>query len=449
MTGRRFASDIAGAAGLIAVTTLLARLVGLRPDPGLHRGGARRWRRRHLPERQRHPERAVRDRRGRHPRRGRRPAHRPPARGGGARPGRPHGIRAAVVGPARAGAAGAAALAARRADLVVARRAQRPAGRTRSATTLLRIFAVQVPLYGAGHHPHRPAPGPPALPRGRAGTAGVVDRRAGVLPLVRLDRRRPGRPVAGAATRRSGCSAGAPRSGSSCCRCRSSCRRCAPGWRWRPALRMPRDDARRIGALAGAGVIALLAQQAAVLVTTAAVQAVRRPRARSPSTPTRRPSTCCPTPCSPCRSPRAPSRRSPRARAPGRTSRGTLRALAAGGARADRRCRSGVLIAAAPAVGAFFSLLDARRGDGATSTAALAALPGDAHRLRARAWSGSALTALLTRALYVRGRPDRCRARRGARAGPSPALLPLVVLAGRAEPGGDPALAGHRARRSA
>ena len=39
------------------------------------------------------------------------------------------------------------------------------------------------------------------------------------------------------------------------------------GWRWRPALRMPADDARRIGALAGAGVMALLAQQAAVLVT--------------------------------------------------------------------------------------------------------------------------------------------------------------------------------------
>ena len=39
------------------------------------------------------------------------------------------------------------------------------------------------------------------------------------------------------------------------------------GWRWRPALRMPADDARRIGALASAGVIALLAQQGAVLVT--------------------------------------------------------------------------------------------------------------------------------------------------------------------------------------
>ena len=39
------------------------------------------------------------------------------------------------------------------------------------------------------------------------------------------------------------------------------------GWRWRPGLRMPPADARRIGALAGAGVIALLAQQGAVLVT--------------------------------------------------------------------------------------------------------------------------------------------------------------------------------------
>ena len=39
------------------------------------------------------------------------------------------------------------------------------------------------------------------------------------------------------------------------------------GWRWRPALRLPRDDARRIGSLAGAGILALVAQQAAVVAT--------------------------------------------------------------------------------------------------------------------------------------------------------------------------------------
>ena len=258
MTRRRFASTIAGAAGLIAVTTLLARIAGFARilvfADAVRAGGVGE----HLPERQRHPQRAVRGRGGRHPRRGRRAAHRPAARRGGARAGRPHGIRAAHLDPRSCSCrwrccSGCSASA----DLRRGWSTTSTRGPHEVAATLLRIFAVQVPLYGAGHHPHRPAPGPPALPRGGAGAARLVDRRAGVLPLVRLDRRAARSPRRWSATRRSGCSAGAPRSVSSCSRCRWSCRRCAPAGAGSPALRMPREDARRIGALAGAGVIAL------------------------------------------------------------------------------------------------------------------------------------------------------------------------------------------------
>ena len=91
------------------------------------------------------------------------------------------------------------------------------------------------------------------------------------------------------------------------------------GWRWRPALRMPADDARRVGALAGAGVIALVAQQAAVLATMwLATQS--GDTGTFPVYQYAQPSTSCRMPCSPSRSRRAPSRRWPPARARGRTS---------------------------------------------------------------------------------------------------------------------------------
>ncbi|MEO7423151.1 MAG: lipid II flippase MurJ, partial [Ornithinibacter sp.] len=88
----------------------------------------------------------------------------------------------------------------------------------------------------------------------------------------------------------------------------------------------------------------------------------------------------------------------------------------------------GVLIAAAPAVGAFFSLLDARRGGGATSTAALAALPGTLTAY-APGLVGFGLTALLTRALYVRGAPMHAALAAGV-GWSIAAVLPLVVLRG-------------------
>ena len=92
----------------------------------------------------------------------------------------------------------------------------------------------------------------------------------------------------------------------------------------------------------------------------------------------------------------------------------------------------GVLVAAAPAIGAFFSVLDSRRGDGTASTSALAALPGTLTAY-APGLVGFGLTALLTRALYVRGRPTD--AGLAAALGWSiAALLPLVLLGGGQEP---------------
>ena len=86
----------------------------------------------------------------------------------------------------------------------------------------------------------------------------------------------------------------------------------------------PAGVARRAGSLAGAGVLALVAQQAAVAVDPLAHPrtAHRRTSVSSTSTPTSRPSTCCRMPCWPSRSRPRPSRRwrhgaASRARRPG------------------------------------------------------------------------------------------------------------------------------------
>lgn len=202
------------------------------------------------------------------------------------------------------------------------------------------------------------------------------------------------------------------------------------GWRWRPALRMPAQDARRIGALGGAGIIALLAQQAAVVVTlrlskesgdlgTITVYTYAQAVYLLPYAVLAVPIATSAFPALAARS------------GAGEDVLGTL----------QRTLRAvlvltglsvGVLIATAPAVGAFFSLLDARRGNGATSSAALAALPATLTAY-APGLVGFGLTALLTRALYVRGRPTD--AGLAAALGWSlAALLPLVVLAGGQSP---------------
>ncbi len=176
----------------------------------------------------------------------------------------------------------------------------------------------------------------------------------------------------------------------------------ATGWRWRPSLRLPREDARRVAGLAGAGVVALLAQQGAALVTMrlanyaggdatytvyAYVQAVYL-----------LPYAVLAVPVAQSAFPALATRVGAGQDSSGTVARATRGVLALTGVAA------GVLIAAAPAVGAFFGLLDARRGTAGSSPDALAAMP-TALTAYAPGLAGFGLVALLTRALYVRGRP--------------------------------------------
>ncbi len=176
----------------------------------------------------------------------------------------------------------------------------------------------------------------------------------------------------------------------------------ATGWRWRPALRLEREDAVRIGALAGAGVLALGAQQVAVLVTmwllnhsgtggaftvyqyVQAVYLLPYAVLAVPVAVSAFPALAASTGAGEDSS--ATLARSLRAVL-------VLTGLAAG-----------VMIAAAPTVGAFFTTLDARRGAEGASPEALAALA-PALTAYAPGVVGFGVTALLTRALYVRGRP--------------------------------------------
>ena len=368
------------------------------------------------------------------------PLDRPPARGRAARPGRPHGIRAAVVGPARARAAGRPALAVRGADLVVAASPSDPSGRRRS------------PPRCCGSSPCR------CRSTAWASSSPGCSRPTAASSRPRWHRWR----------RRSSCSC--PTSGTA----RSSTARSSPslvsdeairvlgwgttlgvvvlsvplvvpamrtGWRWRPALRMPSDDARRIGALAGAGVIALLAQQAAVARHAVAVQADRRQGHLHGLhlRPGRLPAAL--------RRARRPGRHE-RLPGPGGTHRGAGRTSPGPCARSLRAVlvltalSVGVLIAAAPADRRL--LLAARRPSrrrrhehrGARRAAR------DAHRLRPG--PGRLRPERPADPGHLRARaPHRCRHRRRHRVVRRGPASPRRARR-RAEPGGDPALAGHR-----
>lgn len=202
------------------------------------------------------------------------------------------------------------------------------------------------------------------------------------------------------------------------------------GWRWQPALRMPADDARRIGSLAGAGVIALLAQQGSVLVT----MWLAKQSGDSGTFPVYQyaqavyllPYAVLAVPVATSAFPALAARTGAGEDVTETLARALRAVLVLTG------LSVGVLVAAAPAIGAFFSVLDSRRGDGAASTSALAALPGTLTAY-APGLVGFGLTALLTRALYVRGRPTD--AGLAAALGWSiAALLPLVLLGGGQEP---------------
>ncbi len=174
------------------------------------------------------------------------------------------------------------------------------------------------------------------------------------------------------------------------------------GWRWRPALRLDREDATRVGTLAGAGVLALAAQQGAVLVTMwlanhssdrgafpvyQYVQAVYL-----------LPYAVIAVPIATSAFPALASRTGAGEDTTSTLAQALRAVLVLGGLAA------GVLVAAAPAVGSFFAVLDANRGSDGASPTALSALPG-ALIAYAPGLVGFGVTALLTRALYVKGRP--------------------------------------------
>lgn len=186
------------------------------------------------------------------------------------------------------------------------------------------------------------------------------------------------------------------------------------GWRFRPSLRFSGDDAARARRLAGAGLIALAAQQVATLIALRlattygggqgaasvytwifavvmlpyAVLVIPLATAAFPALATRDGA-------------EVPDGAAPADQA-GDARRLLARALhiaallgALGGV---------ALVVISPLVGAVFSFLDARRGGG---TASGDAVPAMAAGLRAFAPGlvGFGVQALLTRALYVRGRP--------------------------------------------
>jgi putative peptidoglycan lipid II flippase len=184
------------------------------------------------------------------------------------------------------------------------------------------------------------------------------------------------------------------------------------GWRYRPSLRFTGDDATRARRLAGAGLIALAAQQVATLVSLRiagtygggqgavsvytwilavvmlpyAVLVIPLATAAFPTLATR------------SAEPRPTASSHPDGEAARLLARAFHVAVILGLTGAL------VLVLASPLVGGLFSLLDARRGGGTVSGAAV---PGMSAGLRAFAPGlvGFGVQALLTRALYIRGRP--------------------------------------------
>lgn len=174
------------------------------------------------------------------------------------------------------------------------------------------------------------------------------------------------------------------------------------GWRWSPGLTMDDSDRRRILGLAGGGLLALLAQQVSVIVilwlTGHAGEPGVLPVQQYVQAVYLLPYAVLAVPIATSVVPalaHGEGRGSDEAALVGRSLRGilTLSGLAAG-----------VLMAVSPAVGAFFAALDARRGAAGASPAALDALPVGLFTA-APGLVGFGAAALLTRVLYVRGQP--------------------------------------------
>lgn len=181
------------------------------------------------------------------------------------------------------------------------------------------------------------------------------------------------------------------------------------GWRYRPTLRFAGDDATRARRLVGAGLIALAAQQIATLVAVSLARTYGGGQGAASVyvwifAVVMLPYAVLVIPLATAAFPALASR-SAEAAAPVRgdeTSHLLARAfhiavlLGAVGAVA--------LLLVSPLVGAVFSFLDARRGGGTASGAAVPAMA-DGLRAFAPGLVGFGIQALLTRALYVRGRP--------------------------------------------
>lgn len=174
------------------------------------------------------------------------------------------------------------------------------------------------------------------------------------------------------------------------------------GWRYRPSLSLDPADRRRIGALAGAGLVALFAQQLCVL----AVLWLCGHAADSGVLPVQQyVQAVYLLPYAVLAVPVATSVFPALAHAAGAgEERPDLVARALRGVILLTGLAAGVLMATAPAIGGFFTALDARRGSAGASPEALGSLPVGLVTY-APGLVGFGVAALLTRALYVRGTP--------------------------------------------
>ena len=296
---------------------------------------------------------------------------------------------------------------------------------------LLRIFAVQVPLYGLGIiltgmlQAHRRFLAAALAP------LASVDRRARVLPLVRLDRRRPGRAVAGQRrgdpgarlghhARRRRAVGAADRAGDAhrlalapgaadAARGRPPDRRPRRGRHHRPGRPAGRRRRRPCGCPSESGdhgTFTVYTYAQAVYLLPYAVLAVPVATSAFPALAARSGAGEDVT-------------RHPRAHPAGR-------------ARPDRALGGRARSPRPPPIGAFFSLLDARARRRRHEHRRAGGPAGDAHRLRAG--PGRLRPHRTAHPGAVRARPaDRCRL--AAALGWSlAALLPLVVLAGGQSP---------------
>ncbi len=194
------------------------------------------------------------------------------------------------------------------------------------------------------------------------------------------------------------------------------------GWRWTPTFRFTEGDARRSASLAVAGLIALFAQQLAVVVT---FYVANHDGGDGAATIYQYVQSVYLLPFAVLAVPVATAAFPSLARSGDATSTATLgRSLRAvlvlGGLGVV------VLVSAAGSVESFFAGLDARRGGGATSAAALGAL-GNALAAYAPGVLGFGVAALLTRAIYVRGRP-RVAGLAMASGWVLAAVIPLILL---------------------